>query len=415
MGDWKTRKLEENLNANFIDIRGLKRQCWNGIPSQHRSLSWKILLGYASANTSRRSVTISKRRCEYHQRYVQYSTQALSNDPQYVRLLQTIQSDVLRTAPSIPIFRDERVQASLIRLLYVHACRHPATSYIQGLNDIVAPFLAVFLDGYYNGTEMSTQKDISFVPDEILGHIEADCYYCLGKFISGIQDHYTTDQPGIRFMILQLGKCLERVDPELHKHIVITCHLNILHFSFRWMACLLARELSLPCVVRIWDTYLCHHDDIDHQSFDSKGFDEYHVYVCAALLHFLRYKLLKMTSDEMMEFLTVRLKTFTTEELNPKDVDIWLSQAHVWQSKGVLDGTTFNDSYKKSLAATFGEKKGNSGCDSIKPGDCVVHVKNGDEQDKSVTRPECDLTQKFGDSIYDSPTTSMSDVDFLCY
>ena len=104
MADWKTRKLEECLNAEFIDISGLKRQCWNGIPQGHRSRTWKILLGYASSNTSRRSSTISKRRSEYHQRYVQYSTQALSNDPQHIRLHQCIQKDVLCTAPSIHIF-----------------------------------------------------------------------------------------------------------------------------------------------------------------------------------------------------------------------------------------------------------------------------------------------------------------------
>ena len=29
-----------------------------------------------------------------------------------------------------------------------------------------------------------------------------------------------------------------------------------MQFAFRWMNCLLMRELSMPCVVRMWDTYL---------------------------------------------------------------------------------------------------------------------------------------------------------------
>jgi len=384
MSDWKTRKVEECLNTKFTDISGLKRQCWNGIPPRHRSLTWKILLGYAPTNTSRRSSTISKRRLEYHQRYVQHSTQALSNDPQHVRLHQSIQKDVLRTAPSICIFRDSRVQDSMVRLLYVHACRHPATSYIQGLNDIVAPFFIVFLAGHYNGIDMSTLKDIDFVTDDILAQVEADSYYCLGKFIAGIQDHYTTGQPGIQHMIFQLEKCLKRIDSELHEHIVVRCQLNILHFSFRWMACLLVRELSLPCIVRIWDTYLCQEDDTKRQSIDKKGFDEFHVCVCAAILHSLRHKLLKMGGDELMEFLTMRMKGFATKELGPRDADLWLSQAHVWQLEGVLDDVMSDDSDVSG-----------SGNNSYFAGTDKQEIEKG--------------------TSYEPPTTSMSNVDFLCY
>lgn len=33
-----------------------------------------------------------------------------------------------------------------------------------------------------------------------------------------------------------------------------------MQFAFRWMNCLLMRELSMPCVVRMWDTYLVRPD-----------------------------------------------------------------------------------------------------------------------------------------------------------
>ena len=38
-----------------------------------------------------------------------------------------------------------RVQRALERILYIWALRHPASGYVQGLNDLVTPFLAVFL------------------------------------------------------------------------------------------------------------------------------------------------------------------------------------------------------------------------------------------------------------------------------
>lgn len=42
-------------------------------------------------------------------------------------------------------------------------------------------------------------------------------------------------------------------------------------FAFRWMNCLLMREMPLPIVVRMWDTYL--------SEGPSEGFSVFHV-VC---------------------------------------------------------------------------------------------------------------------------------------
>jgi hypothetical protein len=36
----------------------------------------------------------------------------------------------------------------LFRILYVWHIRHPSSGYVQGLNDIVTPFLIVFLSDY---------------------------------------------------------------------------------------------------------------------------------------------------------------------------------------------------------------------------------------------------------------------------
>ena len=51
--------------------------------------------------------------------------------------------------------------------------------------------------------------------------------------------------------------------------------ITFMQFAFRWMNCLLMRELELNCIVRLWDTYL---------SESSRGFDDFHVYVCASFL-----------------------------------------------------------------------------------------------------------------------------------
>lgn len=40
------------------------------------------------------------------------------------------------------------MQAMLIRVLFIWAIRHPASSYVQGINDLCAPVLLVFLSEY---------------------------------------------------------------------------------------------------------------------------------------------------------------------------------------------------------------------------------------------------------------------------
>jgi hypothetical protein len=32
--------------------------------------------------------------------------------------------------------------------------------------------------------------------------------------------------------------------------------IEFMQFAFRWMNCLLMREISMKCTVRMWDTYL---------------------------------------------------------------------------------------------------------------------------------------------------------------
>jgi hypothetical protein len=50
--------------------------------------------------------------------------------------------------PLISIFQQKIVQDIFQRVLYVWAIRHPATAYVQGINDLLTPFFVVFLTDY---------------------------------------------------------------------------------------------------------------------------------------------------------------------------------------------------------------------------------------------------------------------------
>ena len=49
------------------------------------------------------------------------------------------------------------MQCMMIRILFVWAIRHPASAYVQGINDLCAPLLLVFLSEYIMKAEQEEQ------------------------------------------------------------------------------------------------------------------------------------------------------------------------------------------------------------------------------------------------------------------
>ena len=68
-------------------------------------------------------------------------------------------------------------------------------------------------------------------------------------------------------MIHRMEELVRRIDADLYKHLENE-NLVFMQFAFRWMNCLLMRELSLNSTVRLWDTYLAE---------SGNGFDAFHI------------------------------------------------------------------------------------------------------------------------------------------
>ena len=61
--------------------------------------------------------------------------------------------------PLLAIFQQLPVQELFERILFIWAIRHPASGYVQGINDLVTPFFLVFLlDLIEHGTSKDTDK-----------------------------------------------------------------------------------------------------------------------------------------------------------------------------------------------------------------------------------------------------------------
>jgi len=166
-----------------------------------------------------------------------------------------ISIDVPRTNPHLELYGYEATQRSLERILYVWAIRHPASGYVQGINDLVTPFWQVFLASYIGDSDIEKGMDPGQLPKSVLDAVEADSFWCLTKLLDGIQDNYIFAQPGIQRQVAALHDLTARIDAPLAKHLEGE-GVEFIQFSFRWMNCLLMREISVKNTIRMWDTYM---------------------------------------------------------------------------------------------------------------------------------------------------------------
>ena len=102
----------------------------------------------------------------------------------------------------------------MIRILFTWTMRHPASGYVQGINDLAAPLILVYLTEFLphlnqdNIYEIS-DKEIEEMSPESLIKVEADVFWCLSKLVDDVQDNYTEMQPGVHKIINKMKKLVE--------------------------------------------------------------------------------------------------------------------------------------------------------------------------------------------------------------
>ena len=268
----RINKFKRLLQASTIPLPDLRALAWSGVPEEVRAMTWQLLLSYLPTSSERRVATLERKRKEYLDGVRQAfdkgggggggggsggtptpSTRGARGLDEAI--WHQISIDVPRTNPHIELYGYEATQRSLERILYVWAVRHPASGYVQGINDLVTPFWQVFLGTYVADPDIESGMDPGQLPKAVLDAVEADSFWCLTKLLDGIQDHYIVAQPGIQRQVSALRDLTARIDAGLAKHLEEES-VEFIQFSFRWMNCLLMREISVKNTIRMWDTYM---------------------------------------------------------------------------------------------------------------------------------------------------------------
>ncbi|KAI5959200.1 GYP1 [Candida margitis] len=366
----KYAKFKSVLSSeSVINIHELRQLSWNGIPNELRALSWSLLLGYLPTNKSRQSSTLKRKRQEYLDGIgnIQINfdektkPEASANGNREALIYHQINIDVKRTNPSIKLYAYQSTQMSLRKILFLWAMRHPASGYVQGINDLATPFYQIFLYHYLwqlqrkqsmknkddddgdtdlfipgymsNGDDKEENAlladknlqnytihnfDTGKLSQRITSVIESDTYWSLSRLLENITDNYIHEQPGIIRQVKDLRNLVSKIDYDLIKHFDEE-GVEFLQFSFRWMNCMLMRELPIELIIRMWDTYL---------SEQPLGFSAFHTYVCASFLIKFSTDLKEKDFQEILLF----LQSPPTSNWREQDVELMLSEAYLWQT-----------------------------------------------------------------------------------
>lgn len=352
-------------SSQQINLHDLRKLSWNGVPTIHRPIVWKLLIGYLPSNLKRQQVLLQRKRQEYRDGIKHVFSKQHTRD---VPTWHQIEIDIPRTNPHIPLYQFTSVQDSLQRILYLWAIRHPASGYVQGINDLVTPFFQTFLTEYLPPAQKDDVYKLdpnAYLTKEQLDDVEADSFWCLTKLLEQITDNYIHGQPGILKQVKNLTQLVKRIDSDLYDHFRRE-NVEFIQFAFRWMNCLLMREFRMDMVIRMWDTYLS--ETLLETSGDSgsmpqtpgsnsaatvmpaspsqplrtsssagangdiragqTSLSEFHVFVCAAFLVKWSEQLSNMDFQEIITF----LQNPPTKDWKELDIEMLLSEAYIWQS-----------------------------------------------------------------------------------
>jgi hypothetical protein len=306
------------LSASVIDLGRIREVSWAGIPDPFRAAIWRLFLDYEPVNSAIRAATLQHKRSDYFDCVLRVSSEIQRH--LWTNSQRQTETQIMRDLPRthIPLLRDERVQLLFERVLFVCSVRSLASGYVQGMTDLLQPFVCAFLVPHCPSQALEqviAMADLSAVAEEALREIEADRFWCFSKLLDGLQDLYTKDQPGLYKMLDSLAGVVNRVDPTLGKWIADE-DIQYQEFAFRWMNCL-RREFSVVLVFRLWDMYL---------SNDSK-IASTHVYICAALMAALSHRLSGVPhADFVMQIQSINPDVWSVDEM-----EMIIAQAYVYE------------------------------------------------------------------------------------
>ena len=275
----------------------------NGLPDEIpilRSIIWKINLGYLTINNEEWEKILEDKRNSYidykdifkkklleeYKLYQDYDKKSKEEKEKLDKksnklLLEQICKDVYRTHNQMDFFfkpTDENIILSqkelneimdnrrnctmkdindiykinikethadvIVRLLFIYSTFFPDISYVQGMNEIIAPIYYIF----------SFDKTYGVVTN--IDYIEADTFWTFNSLMNQIKDNFNhekdNEKMGITSRIKKLKKMLQILDLQLFEHFE-KFKVEYYTFAYRWFILFFSQEFLMIDILRLWD------------------------------------------------------------------------------------------------------------------------------------------------------------------
>lgn len=293
----KEEVLDKILSNSFVDLKQLKDACWGGIPGKYRGKCWRIFLRTVGLSNATYQDNIETKRNDYLERK--------NNVKLDYRIVQQIELDVMRIEKDKKVFDGIDYSQMLINILKVYAHERTVVSYIQGMSDILATFLVVFIE-----------EDLSHIDADLRDDtVESSSYFCFARLVDNIQDNYIDFQKSVFKMMKKLREIVEILEPSIIRHF-LRVNLEIHMFAFRWFNCCFIREFDTESALFILDSMFS-------SSFIT--FHDFMLFFGVTLLISFKEDILSKDFGHCLMF----LQDIQSSHINLKELQILLSKSHV--------------------------------------------------------------------------------------
>ena len=292
--------IESLISKN---TKNLKIFSEDGIPDEIpilRSIIWKINFGYLPINNEEWTKILEDKRSSYFyykdiftkklqeefKLYKDYNTMTKEDKEKIDKktnkaLLEQIRKDVNRTHNQMDFFfksidennqltkkelmemMENRINCSMknvndiykinikethadaiVRILFIYSYFFPDLSYVQGMNEIIAPIYYIFSFDKTYGVEPSIEN------------IEADTFWTFNCLMTQVKDIFNREKDdkdiGLSGKVKRLKLMLKIVDFQLYEHFE-KYKLEYSTFAYRWFILFFSQEFLMIDILRLWD------------------------------------------------------------------------------------------------------------------------------------------------------------------
>lgn len=332
----RAETFREILSGRIVDYQLFKKICYTGIPMQERLAAYRILLGVVGLDTAMAAKELAAKAAR-HRLYLE--TARLRGLPDSVpprgiagpawvgsgnpverpsaketggevayrsslpdislalskNLRHQIQIDVVRISPIYKKYHGVDYTLVFTNVLAILALQRPYIGYLQGMADLVVPFL------HLHCLSPASQ------PADLVA-TQSTVFYCLNSLLNRLQSGLFDLQAQL---LVRLEALLERADSDLILHIrAVGLELHMV--CFRWFSCIFIREFALNVWYRLFDALLC--DDLE----------DFVVFFAAALLIWFRTRVL--AGD--MPSIVLLMQNLQQEDLTVEHVETLIGSAN---------------------------------------------------------------------------------------